>query len=55
MQKAIVGVLPRSGADFDALTGLYRMIFAYVMNHFGKLFIHDLMPPRPLYKWDLFS
>lgn len=36
MQKAIVGVLPRSGSDFDALTGLYRMIFAYVMNHFGK-------------------
>mmetsp|Transcript_16187 Transcript_16187/g.19158 ORF Transcript_16187/g.19158 Transcript_16187/m.19158 type:complete len:854 (+) Transcript_16187:26-2587(+) len=34
MQKAIVGVLPKSGSDFDALTGLYRMIFAYVMAHF---------------------
>lgn len=36
MQKAIVSILPSSGSDFDALTGLYRMIFAYVMNHFGR-------------------
>ena len=34
MQRAIVGVLPRSGSDFDALTGLYRMIFAYLMAHY---------------------
>ena len=48
MAKAIVATLPRSGADFDALTSLYRMVFAYLMAHFDAA--RDL-PPGKLAGW----
>jgi len=48
MTKAIVSTLPRNGADFDALTSLYRMVFAYLMAHFDAS--RDL-PPGKLAGW----
>ena len=48
MTKAIVATLPRNGADFDALTSLYRMVFAYLMAHFDA---NRDLPPGKLAGW----
>ena len=36
MQRAIGNVQPKGGSDFDALTGLYRQIFAYLLAHYDN-------------------